>query len=171
MDAYRRRGYTDGYYRRHNGREMISFARPEPERERARTEEGQITEPKEKIKGKFILSPGKRATLTLSAQVGGRTYGTRTEGDEVQEARNKPMSEEQIRKQAGRTGNTPFAFRELDIRAEGNIFLPVQSLNALRRTALKELERQITERFRRPEPKRREEPAGPVGQGRIQKPG
>ena len=110
MDAYRRRGYTDGYYRRHNGREMISFARPEPERERARTEEGQITEPKEKIKGKFILSLGKRATLTLSAQVGGRTYGTRTEGDEVQEARNKPMSEEQIRKQAGRTGNTPFAF-------------------------------------------------------------
>lgn len=165
MDAYRRRGYTDGYYRRHNGREMISFARPEPERERARTEEGQITEPKEKIKGKFILSPGKRATLTLSAQVGGRTYGTRTEGDEVQEARNKPMSEEQIRKQAGRTGNTPFAFRELDIRAEGNIFLPVQSLNALRRTALKELERQITESFRRPEPKRREELAGPVGQG------
>ena len=73
LSAYRRRGYTDGYYRRHNGKEMISFQRPD---ERGRTvkdrqiqdgEEGWNPDHKlqEKINGNLILSPGKRAKLIL----------------------------------------------------------------------------------------------------------
>ena len=110
MDAYRRRGYTDGYYRRHNGREMISFARPEPERERARTEEGQITEPKEKIKGKFILSLGKTC-YTNPVRTGRRAHIR-----DADRGRRGAGSPEQAhvggadKKAAGRTGNTPFAF-------------------------------------------------------------
>ena len=34
LGAYTRRGYTDGYYTRHNGREMLSLERPEPSQKR-----------------------------------------------------------------------------------------------------------------------------------------
>ena len=46
------------------------------------------------------------------------------------------MSEERIRKQMEKLGNTEFEWESLDIQMDGNIFVPVKLLNELRRNAL-----------------------------------
>nr|WP_322101255.1 U32 family peptidase [Sporofaciens musculi] len=42
--AYQRRGYTDGYYGRHNGKEMVSFQRMSGEKEENHLQEFKIQE-------------------------------------------------------------------------------------------------------------------------------
>ena len=61
--------------------------------------------------------------------------------------------EAQLRK----TGNTPFVFGTLDIEMDPDVFLPVQELNTLRRDALEQMERELTERFYRTIPVKRKE--------------
>ena len=58
---------------------------------------------------------------------------------------------ERIEKQMRKTGNTPFEFENIDIELHGNLFVPMQSLNELRRNALEELEKQILHAYRRNE--------------------
>lgn len=107
----------------------------------------QIVERKvqEKINGKLILSSGTRAKLELN-------YGgihVCLEGEEVQEALNQPMESGRIEKQMRKTGNTGFVFDHLDIELEGNIFVPMQALNELRRQGIEKLETAILAQYRR----------------------
>ena len=102
---------------------------------------------KEKINGKLILSSTDFAKMTV-------TYGdiiVEVTGDVAQEAINQPMDVSRIEKQMRKTGNTPFEFETLDIELHGNLFMPMQSLNELRRNALEELERRIVNAYRRDE--------------------
>lgn len=100
---------------------------------------------KEKIKGKFILSVGDSAKLSVSLC----DISVTVEGDVVQEAVNQPMEKERVKKQLEKTGNTPFEFEELDVEIQGKAFLPMQSLNEIRREALEKLEQRITAKYRR----------------------
>ena len=107
----------------------------------------QIVERKvqEKINGQLILSSGNRAKLELN-------YGgihVCLEGEEVQEALNQPMESGRIEKQMRKTGNTGFVFDHLDIELEGNIFVPMQALNELRRQGIEKLETAILAQYRR----------------------
>ena len=115
----------------------------------------QIVERKvqEKINGKLILSSGTRAKLELN-------YGgihVCLEGEEVQEALNQPMESGRIEKQMRKTGNTGFVFDHLDIELEGNIFVPMQALNELRRQGIEKLETAILAQYRRSEVSLRKE--------------
>lgn len=115
-------------------------------------------EVKEKINGKLILSSTDFAKMTV-------LYGdiiVEVAGDIAQEAINQPMDAARIEKQMRKTGNTPFEFETLDIELHGNLFMPMQSLNELRRNALEELERRIVNAYRRdggiePSPKKNSE--------------
>lgn len=107
----------------------------------------QIVERKvqEKINGKLILSSGNRAKLELS-------YGevhVFLEGEEVQEALNQPMEKARIEKQMRKTGNTAFSFEHLEVELQGNIFVPMQALNELRRRGIEKLEETILAQYRR----------------------
>lgn len=100
---------------------------------------------KEKINGKLILSSGKNATLKLF-------YGNisvQVEGDVVQEAVKQPMDKERIEKQMRKTGNTEFEFQDLSVVLEGNIFLPMQALNELRRRSIEKLTEEVCSQYRR----------------------
>ncbi|MBQ4560443.1 MAG: U32 family peptidase [Tyzzerella sp.] len=102
-------------------------------------------EVKEMINGKLILSSTDFAKMSVS-------YGdiiVEVTGDVAQEAINQPMDVVRIEKQMRKTGNTPFKFETLDIKLCGNLFIPMQSLNELRRKALEELERRIVQLYRR----------------------
>ncbi|MCB7303817.1 U32 family peptidase [Bariatricus massiliensis] len=123
---------------------------------------------KEKINGKFTLSAGEIATLSISC---GEVSVT-VQGEMAQEALNQPMDAQRIRKQLQKTGNTAFEFEELEIGIEGKPFMPLQSINEMRREALEKLERAMVETFRRTMPQQisrklswTEEEKGP--QGRI----
>ncbi len=162
--AYRRRGYTDGYYFRSNGREMVSFDRPQtdspagaapvPSSEKC---ENKATQLQEKINGKLMLSAGRRAKLVLEC---GKTSVT-CEGAVVQEARQQPLTAGQVEKQIRKTGQTPFAFQELTMDISGPVFLPVGDLNALRREGLSRLQDKLLEGYRR-SPILKEQDRGPA---------
>lgn len=62
------------------------------------------------------------------------------------------MSYEKVKKQMEKTGNTPYIFEKLDIEMDPDIFLPVQTLNELRRMGLEELTREIQDSYRRSVP-------------------
>ena len=102
---------------------------------------------KEKIDGRFMASVGEPAKLIL--QCG--DICVEVAGEIAQEAINKPMSEQRIEEQLRKTGNTEFEFGSLEIEIEGQVFMPLQGLNELRRSALERLEREICLPYRRTE--------------------
>ena len=103
---------------------------------------------KEKINGYLTLAVGEPAKLVLIYD----DIVVEAEGAVVEEAMNQPMDEARIAKQMRKTGNTEFEFDELNIELTGNIFMPMQNMNELRRNALEALEEKILEKYRRPEP-------------------
>ena len=62
------------------------------------------------------------------------------------------MTEDKILKQLGKTGNTPFAFANLEVELKGGLFMPVQAQNELRRAGLEALEQAVLDQWRRPAP-------------------
>lgn len=154
--AYRRRGYCNGYYKRHNGRDMISYSR-------LKGVEGDTTCPefgiKEKINGKLILSEGKRAKLEL--EYNGHTAAC--EGAAVEQAVKQPLSPERVDKQMRKTGGTQFAFDRLALHMDDSIFLPMLSLNELRRDGIRLLEEALLKPYRRKAEGIRHQEEPPVG--------
>ena len=63
------------------------------------------------------------------------------------------MSEERVRRQMEKTGDSPFSFEKLDIHMKKEVFVPVQVLNELRRTGLEGLREKILSAWHRPAPK------------------
>ena len=155
LDFGNRSGFTDGYYFRQNGREMITLKTPG----HARTNEAlqsEIrekyvqasapgTEIKEKINGILKLIQDFPATIELNY----RDIHTKYEGDMVHAALKQPLSREKVEASIRKTGNTPFEFEQLDIKMDEAVFLPVQALNQLRRVALEQLQEQIVAKWRR----------------------
>ena len=100
---------------------------------------------KERICGTFRLYPQETATLTVKCRDAEITVA----GEKAQEALSQPMSRERIEKQLRKTGNTEFEFSFLKTEIGEKVFLPMQSLNELRREALETLEKVICEKYRR----------------------
>lgn len=100
---------------------------------------------KERICGTFRLYPQEKASLTVKCRDAEITVA----GEKAQEALSQPMSRERIEKQLRKTGNTEFEFSFLKAEIGEKVFLPMQSLNELRREALETLEKVICEKYRR----------------------
>ncbi len=165
---YNRGGFSRGYYEMHNGRSMISLTRPSHFEEKGKKaiEEKQRYEAllrelkqkyldqnkKENIEGSFFISKEAPSRLTVRY----RDLEVSVEGEPGQVAKNRPMTEADLKKQLQKTGDTPFVFDRLSIRMEGEIFCPNGQLNRMRREALEELMEQCLKRDRRPEPRMQE---------------
>ncbi len=144
LGAYQRRGYTDGYYKRHNGKDMISWQRPAAFKEEEQVQDYKL---QEKINGNLILSPGSRAKLLLSCG----ECRAECEGETVQQALKQPLEAARVKKQMCKTGNTPFTFGKLEVQIEGQAFLTMQALNELRRNGIRKLTECILEGYQRSE--------------------
>lgn len=150
MDLGNRSGFTEGYYKKHNGADMITFEQPshkkgnEALQEQIRQQYVQ-TEIKEKIKGNLILSKDLPARMTVACE----DVSVTVTGDVVQEALKQPLSLEKIEENMRKTGNTSFEFSSLDIEMNEAIFMPMKSLNQLRRDALEALSEKLLEKYRR----------------------
>lgn len=101
--------------------------------------------PKEKIKGKLILSATEPAKLTVRYQ----NILVEVFGEKAQKAVNQPIEKERIVKQLNKTGNTEFEFEAIDVILDGKLFVPMQMLNEMRRQALEQLEQKILSQYRR----------------------
>lgn len=148
LATYQRRGYCEGYYYQHNGKDMVSLKRPKNGRDGSAEEKPwQDIKVQEKINGILTLSVGNRAKLTVSCG----DVTVECIGQEVQAALKQPLDPARIEKQMRKTGNTEFTFDNLEILVEGNVFLPMQALNELRREGIEELTEQIQMQYRREE--------------------
>lgn len=214
MDLYNRGGFSQGYYKTRNGREMMSLDQPnhfgtpaakviqiqkgkavllaledlnlndtlmppELKLDRAHIKNEKFTvslknvqglragqtlrrvrneallkrleekylraELKEKINGKLMISKKFPAILELNAGA----VSVRAEGSIAMEAKSQPLTEEKVRRQAEKTGDSPFTFGKLDIELEEGCFLPVQDLNALRREGMELLETELLKPYAR----------------------
>lgn len=165
LELYHRDGFNQGYYKRHNGREMMAVQNQKEQENRRqglrkRDEElfsrlkVQYIDKKlqEKVYGNVILFTGSPAILDLE-------YGdihVQVSGDTVLEAKNQPLTARGVRERMEKTGNTPFVFEQLDVQTDEMGFLPVQSLNNLRREGLKRLEEAVLEPWHRKAKERKE---------------
>ena len=146
LATYQRRGYCEGYYYQHNVKDMVSLKRPKNGRDGSAEEKPwQDIKVQEKINGILTLSVGNRAKLTVSCG----DVTVECIGQEVQAAQKQPLDPARIEKQMRKTGNTEFTFDNLEILIEGNVFLPMQALNELRREGIEELTEQIQMQYRR----------------------
>lgn len=161
LDLFDRGGFTDGYYVQHNGRDMVAL-KEKPAFRQGNQELFEYldaayvnAELKEPVTGSLVVEAGKPVSLVLSCiDPDGENVTVQTEGTVVMTAQNQPMTEDKLRKQIQKTGNTPFQFTDLTISTVGNVFLPVQALNELRRTSLEKLERELLGKYRRESGKR-----------------
>ncbi|CCX99690.1 putative uncharacterized protein [Enterocloster bolteae CAG:59] len=99
-----------------------------------------VAELKEKVRGHVELAEGEPSRLTLES----RGEKVQVLGQAPQAAENQPMTREKVLKQLNKTGGSPFSFETLTAQIEGDLFLPVQALNELRRTGFQELEKKLT---------------------------
>ena len=142
---YIRSERQDGYYHKHNGREMVTLNSPaysgsdEALLTAIRREhlENRLTLP---VHLQAIFVTGSPAKLQLSS---GETTVTLT-GELVEEASRQPISRENIAKQLGKLGDSHFQLENsIDIQVSDNAFYPLKAINELRRRGIVLLEEQL----------------------------
>ena len=152
-ELFRKRGYSQGFYVQHNGRNMMALSAPENEKEEAERsifldqlyEKYVKTQKQEKIKGILEVSTENPMKLLLKWN----QLEVEVLGECGMIPKNRSMTAEDFEKQLRKTGNTPFEFESLEVYVQGDVFVPNGAINELRRTALQKLEEAVTQKYRR----------------------
>ena len=168
LNLFDRGGQTDGYYNKHNGRDMVVMSAKPEFRETdislvKNIQEKYIDiENKLKISGTVVLKTGVPAKLELNAEILSRDKSLQCNnikisytGEMPQKALKISTSKEDVIKRLLKTGNTPYSFKNLEVVIEPGLFIPNIHLNELRRKAIEALDFEILKIFRR-----KYEPAG-----------
>ena len=178
---FNRGGFTDGYFTRRNGPEMmarkgreLTIAEDQARAALYAAMDEQYVLPEDSLglMGEARICAGQPAELTLSPAEyrgaltdRGSAVRVTVYGEEVLPARNAPLTEDKIREQLKKTGGSGFAFRGLSILTDGNAFLPAKSLNELRRKGLMAVEEEILRKYPRIFAKEGEVGLGPSAEG------
>ncbi len=138
MDLGNRCGFTDAYFTKQNGPDMITFLKPSHEKAKE-LEHTEKEASKLETNGYLFLSSQEECCFTL---VCGEHSVTVT-APAATIAQNKPLLQEEVDARMRKTGDTPFALQDLQIDMESNLFMPVKDLNQLRRDGFTLLEREL----------------------------
>ena len=146
---YVRDGLQDGYYFRRNGRDMVSIDSPayreSDERVLCRIRERYLdAHLKLPVTVRAFFHVGRPAKVTLETQcpsLGRLSAGA--EGEPVAQAQKQPITEENVRKQLCRLGDSAFCADGAEVSMDPDSFYPLKQINELRRRAVAELERKI----------------------------
>ncbi len=170
LDLFDRGGQTDGYYQRHNGRDMVvrkekpAFRETNPALLERLDREYVNAKQQEPVCGRVTVAEGEPLCLELSAAAPQRCLeavqgdtaeqpvapvSVRVTGESVLTAQNQPLTEEKLVRQMKKTGNSPFFLKDLEAEIRGNCFVSVQALNELRRRGLDALQEEILRPYRR----------------------
>lgn len=152
---YVRSGQSEGYFFRQNGREMIALEQPaytetEPSVLKAIRERYLEEKPKlpADIEGEFFVGQPARVRMRLhrkerALEPAESEITAQALGDPVQPAQNRPVTEEELKRQLKKLGDSPFSPCLVTVRTDGQGFLPLQQINRLRRQAAEALERML----------------------------
>ena len=161
--AFSRSGFTDGYWLGRKGKAMFGTRPenvPEPKELFARareTYENGKENRKIPVNLRLTVRRGEPVRLGGACAVrNGVTIALAT-GDAPEEARNRAVTEEELRQRLAKTGGTVFAADQIEIELDEGLMVSASAVNALRRELLDELADR-----RMDTPKRRELPASPL---------
>ncbi len=153
FDLYNREGFTDGYLKKHNGKDMMAFRDVRLEgnhTEAVYDEMKHLYVDKQStllIDGVAIVKEGLPLKLILNYK-GEKVIA---EGQVVEAAQNRPLAVSRIEEQLNKTGGSGLEFNNLKIIADDHIFLPVSAINNLRRKAFDDLKTQLLSKYLRME--------------------
>ena len=160
-DLYNRSGFTDGYFHRRNGPEMMALVKHELTKEETDARQRLYEEMHSRymdepytvpVRARFTVRSGEplKAELSCSGHPErGAEIVVQVEGPPVQEARKQPLSKERIRENAMKSGGTDFTILSLEIDTDGRSFVPISQINELRRDVLDSLRDAVLASFRR----------------------
>ncbi len=167
-DLFNRKGFTSGYFKAQNGKDMITFTKPD-------FRGGQEVLVQE-INRRYLQSDSQvpiwaavsvQSETPMQMTVQSGAFKRTVCGPVPAAASTRPLTEEALARQLKKTGGTPFAIEHLHVQLEDGLYVPIVQLNEMRRAALSELKEAICQSSRRialPEKAvlpEREEPSGP----------
>lgn len=137
---YIRSELQDGYYYKHNGREMVNIASPAY----SGSDERLLAEIREKYLSERLRRPVQIEAVFLTGHPAVVTMRTeqnevRVTGEMVSVAQNQSVTQENIRKQLGKLGDSCFFAENITVEVSANAFFPLKQINELRRNAVAEL--------------------------------
>ena len=154
FDLYNRSGFTDGYYARHNGPDMMASDLKELE---VKTSRGQKDVYEQMHEAYIAHGKNVPVTGTCTVRAGDPVMVTVTCGEltgcafgmTAEEAKKQPLGEERISENIRKTGGSGFEFTDLCTDTDGRSFVPISALNEVRRQAVEDLREKMLEPFRR----------------------
>ena len=147
---YIRTGIQDGYYFKHNGADMVTLTSP--------AYSGSSEEVLERIRQEHLETPLKReiameasfvvgapAKLTLICGAEAERVSVTVCGETCRKAEKQPVTSEKIKTGLLKLGNSFFTAKEENVRvfADEALFLPLKSINELRRAGVEALEEKL----------------------------
>lgn len=144
-ELYIRSERQDGYYYRHNGADMITLHNPSYRN----ADEKLISDIRYKylesarripvsVRAEFRI--GEPARLIWLSGDGQSVTQTVVTGEVVAPALKQPITEDNIRNQLGKLGDTSFVPEKIDVVLDPGCFYPLKALNELRREAVRQME-------------------------------
>lgn len=148
---YIRSERQNGYYYRHNSKDMVTIDSPSY----SGTDEALLASVRDRylntkpviklnIQASFCVDSPASVTFSLADRP---SLKAEIVGDIVSSAMKQPISQENIRKQLCKLGETVFAADCIQIESDDNAFYPLKAINELRRQAVCLLENLIIEEY------------------------
>ena len=147
---YTRSGHSDGYYRKKNGRDMLTLQKPSyetDEDERFQELFETYVDHMKKISADAVITLRKNLPSYFELKSG--KISVKVYGDTVQEAQSRPLDQDSILKQLNKTGTSDLELGQIKINMDHDIFMPVKQLNELRRQGIEQLMEVLTASYRR----------------------
>ena len=147
---YTRSGHSDGYYRKKNGRDMLTLQKPSyetDEDERFQELFETYVDHMKKISADAVITLRKNLPSYFELKSG--KISVKVYGDTVQEAQSRPLDQDSILKQLNKTGTSDLELGQIKINMDHDIFMPVKQLNELRRQGIKALTEEILRHYHR----------------------
>jgi putative protease len=150
---YQRTGISEGYYFRHNDRQMVTVTSPAYNA----TSDKILSDVHDRFLGTELklevdieadFRVGEEAVINMRCSLGDKEISVNAGGNVVQAASKRPMDEDGIKKQLRKLGGTGFEAGSIDVHIDDNgtgsgIFVAVSELNDLRREAAALLRQEI----------------------------
>lgn len=138
---YIRSERQDGYYYKHNGRDMVTLHNPAyggtSDELLMQIRQNWLEKSPRKaamLEGTFVV--GQPASVKLTCE----GYTAFISADIVEPAQKQPITRENVEKQLGKLGDSIFSLSTLDINISENAFFPLKKINELRRAAVAQME-------------------------------
>lgn len=141
---YIRSEVQDGYYFKHNGKEMVTLDSPAY----SATDDALLQRLHEQFLGDkkklpVILKGYFRIGNPARLEISSGSCSVCVTGQTVDHALKQPVTEENVRKQLGKLGDSCFCAEDIYVELDSDAFYPLKQINDLRRLAVSELEEKM----------------------------